>query len=93
MPSAVLRGADVTSMFTSEPTLAALTAADLDKLFPKMRGSKQSLTAGLLQTLAQLKLKAEIRDYGAPGLGVMVGQSGAMSWAVRYRQPNGRALS
>ena len=73
-------------MLTLERDMDALIAAELDKRFPKMRGSKQPLTAGFLQQLAKLKLKCEIRDYGAPGLGVVVGVTGAMSWILRYRR-------
>jgi hypothetical protein len=56
-----------------------------------MRDSKQPLTAGFLQQLAKLKFKCEVRDHGAPGLGVNVGVSGTMSWILRYRRPGGKS--
>ena len=36
------------------------------------------------------KTRREIRDGGAQGLFLIVQPSGAKSWALRYRRPNGR---
>jgi integrase len=49
------------------------------------------LTAAAIQKLKPAKTRREIRDDSAPGLRLVIQPSGAKSWAMRFRRPDGRS--
>jgi integrase len=50
----------------------------------------KQLTAAAVQRLRPGKERREIPDGGCPGLYLIVQSSGARSWALRFRRPNGK---
>ena len=50
----------------------------------------KALTAGAVAKLKPASQRAEIPDSGCPGLYLIVQPSGAKSWALRFRRPDGR---
>lgn len=50
----------------------------------------KSLTAAAVQKLKPAAVRREIRDGGAPGLHLLIQPSGAKTWALRFRRPNGK---
>jgi integrase len=53
--------------------------------------AKKTLTALAVENLKPATERREIPDAGAPGLYLIVQPSGAKSWAMRFRRPNGKA--
>jgi integrase len=50
----------------------------------------KTLTAAAVQKLKPAAKRREIRDGGAPGLHLVIQPSGAKTWALRFRRPNGK---
>jgi integrase len=50
----------------------------------------KSLTAAAVAKLKPGAKRREIRDGGAPGLYLLIQPSGAKTWAMRFRRPNGK---
>jgi hypothetical protein len=48
------------------------------------------LTAAAVAKLLPDKKRREIPDAGSPGLRLVIQPSGAKSWALRFRRPDGR---
>jgi len=49
------------------------------------------LTVAAIQKLKPAKTRREVRDNFAPGLRLVIQPSGAKSWAMRFRRPDGRS--
>jgi integrase len=50
----------------------------------------KTLTAAAVKNYRPGKVRREIPDGGAPGLHLLIQPSGAKTWAVRFRRPDGR---
>src|SRR5258705_8808975 len=51
--------------------------------------AKQMLTAGGIAKMKAGRVRREIHDAGAPGLHLIIQTSGAKSFAMRFRRPDG----
>ena len=50
----------------------------------------KTLTAAAVRTLRPSGQRQEIKDAACPGLYLVIQTSGARSWALRFRRPDGR---
>src|SRR5262245_24039686 len=63
--------------------------SDAPALFQAVARPPKVLTVAAVQKFRPHRKRREIRDGGAPGLFLIIQPSGAKSWAMRFRRPDG----
>ena len=91
-PGNVLRAypvdAGVKTATGTQLTLVQAAAPDFDE--PAERRALKPLTAAAVARYQPTAKRREIPDGGSQGLRLVVQPSGAKSWAMRFRRPNGK---
>jgi hypothetical protein len=91
-PRNVLRlypaGANAKTSAKAQLTLVRADAPDLEE--PAKRRVPKILTASAVARYQPTAKRREIPDGGSQGLRLVIQPSGAKSWAMRFRRPNGR---